>query len=95
MKLKPYVAPGRAPRQAARAATVEPGTVNHHSQLVVRRGAKSLSDLPGQSIYLLHCNLCGFEYGEVGLRVHARKCPGCSGGVPGLPVSEMDQFSLF
>ncbi len=54
-----------------------------------------MTDLPGQSIYLLHCNLCGFEYGEAGLRVHARKCPKCSDGAPGLPVPEVDQFSLF
>ena len=96
MKLKPFVAPGRAARQAARATTVEPGTVNHHGQLVVRRGGRAADDLPGQHIYLLHCNRCGHEYGEAGLRVHARKCPNCASGKAGMPVPEADgQTSLF
>lgn len=93
--LKPYVAPGRAVRQAARAATVEPGTVNHHGQLVIRKAGRAADDLPGQSVYVLHCNLCGHEYGEAGIRVHARKCPKCSGGAPGIEIVETKQASLF
>jgi hypothetical protein len=88
MQLKSYIAPGRAARTSARAATVEPGRVNHHGQLVVRRGARAADDLPGQNIYVLRCNGCGHEYGEAGIRVWQRKCPVCDGGKPGLPVPE-------
>lgn len=95
MQLKRYIAPARAVRQAARAATVEPGTVNHHKQLVVRRAGRATDDLPGQSVYLLHCTLCGHEYGEAGIRVHSRKCPQCSGGTPGMAVPDAPQASLF
>ena len=95
MQLKRYIAPGRAGRQAVRAATVEPGTVNHHGQLVVRRAGRAADDLPGQSVYLLHCNLCGHEYGEAGIRVHNRKCPQCSGGKPGVAITETSQSLLF
>ncbi|MGI4755577.1 MAG: hypothetical protein ACRYGF_01870 [Janthinobacterium lividum] len=95
MELKRYVVPGRAARQAARAVTVEPGTVNHHGQLVIRKAGRAAEDLPGQSVYVLHCNRCGHEYGEAGIRVHARKCPKCSGGKPGTEIPESEQATLF
>ena len=96
MQLKRYVAPARAGRPSVRAATVEPGTVNHHRQQVVRRAGRAAEDLPGQHVYLLKCQGCGHEYGEAGLRVHSRKCPGCGGGgKPGMAVPEREQSSLF
>ena len=95
MELKRYVAPARAARQAPRAATVEPGTVNGNGQLVVRKAGRAAEDLPGQSVYLLKCNRCAHEYGEAGIRVHARKCPQCSGGKPGVVIPESDQATLF
>lgn len=95
MQLKRYIAPGKSTRSAARAATVEPGTVNHNGQLVVRKAGRAADDLPGQSIYLLHCNRCGHEYGEAGIRVHGRKCPRCGEGKPGVAFPEAAQASLF
>ena len=95
MQLKRYIAPAKGSRTAVRAVTVEPGTVNHHGQQVLRRAGRAADDLPGQSIYLLHCNRCGHEYGEAGIRVHARKCPQCSDGKPGVAIPEAAQPSLF
>ena len=95
MQLKRYVAPARAARQTARAVTVEPGSVNHHEQLVVRKAGRAADDLPGQHLYLLKCNRCGHEYAEAGIRVHGRKCPACSGGKPGVTIAESQQTNLF
>jgi hypothetical protein len=95
MQLKRYVAPGRAARPTPRAVTIEPGSVNHHGQLVVRKAGRAADDLPGQNLYLLKCNRCGHEYAEAGIRVHGRKCPTCSGGKPGVRVPESQQANLF
>ncbi len=86
MQLRRYIAPAKAARQAARAVTVEPGTSNHHGQVVVRKAGRATDDLAGQSIYVLRCKGCGHEYGEAGIRAHQRKCPVCDGGKPGWPV---------
>lgn len=88
MQLRPPAIRGRATREPARATTVEPGTINHHGQTVVRKAGRAADDLVGQSIYILRCKGCGHEYGEAGIRVHQRKCPKCDGGKAGLPVPE-------
>jgi predicted Zn-ribbon and HTH transcriptional regulator len=88
MQLRRYIPPARTARQAPRAVTVEPGTSNHHGQIVVRKAGRAADDLAGQSIYVLRCKGCGHEYGEAGIRVHQRKCPKCDGGKEGLPIPE-------
>ena len=95
MQLKRFVPPARAARQAPRAVTVEPGSVNHNGQQVVRKAGRAAEDLPGQSIYVLKCQRCGHEYGEAGIRVHGRKCPQCNEGKPGVTIPESEQASLF
>ncbi len=95
MQLKRYVAPARRRPQSPRAVTVEPGTVNHHGQLVVRKAGRAADDLPGQNLYVLKCSRCANEYAEAGLRVHARKCPRCGDGRPALPVPAAGQATLF
>lgn len=88
MQLRTYVAPGKPARRTARAITIEPGSINVNDQLVVRKAGRAADDLPGQMIYVLHCNRCGYDYGESGIRVHQRRCPRCSDGTPGVPVPE-------
>lgn len=70
-------------RSVARGSTTATGYVNHNGQRVVRP-----TGLPGtdylQYIYVLSCRHCRLEYGANGSDIHARKCPGCQGGRPGL-----------
>ncbi len=56
-------------------ATTEVGYVNVNRQRVVRRTTLAGS-IPGQRIYVLRCERCGFEYGANGCDIHERKCPG-------------------
>ena len=95
MQLKRYVAPARRSPTSPRAVTVEPGTVNHHGQMVIRKAGRAPDDLPGQNLYVLKCNRCGNVYAEAGIRVHARKCPKCGEGKPGSPVPEAGQAMLW
>ena len=95
MQLRRFLPPARAARQAPRALTVEPGSINQNGQLVVRKAGKAAEDLPGQNLYLLKCGRCGHEYAEAGIRVHGRKCPTCSGGKPGVDVPQSQQSNLF
>lgn len=95
MQLKRYIAPARAARQGKQAPTLVPGTLNENGQQVVRRVGHAAEDLPGQVLYLLKCNHCGFEYAEAGIRVHGRKCPSCSEGKPGVSIAESMQGQLF
>ncbi len=52
------------------------------------KGPASLAGIRGQRIYVLQCQVagCGYEYGEIGLLLHDRKCPRCQGGKRGLPL---------
>lgn len=67
------------------ATTTCPGYLNRNGQEVVRT-----TGLPGtdhrQKVYVLLCTKCGREYGANGSDIHARKCPFCQGGRPGLPT---------
>lgn len=90
MQLRRYVAPARPARRSPRAVTIEPGSTNANDQVVIRKAGRAADDLPGQSIYVLHCNRCGHEYGESGIRVHQRKCPRCGNGKQGVAVPQSE-----
>jgi hypothetical protein len=63
--------------------TTEIGFVNPNGQRVIRAtGLRGTDHL--QKIYVLHCGGCAAEYGANGADIHARKCPSCQGGMPGL-----------
>lgn len=63
--------------------TTEVGYVNRNDQVVLRK-----TDEPGtdhlQKVYVLRCLECEHEYGANGSDIHARRCPACDGGRPGL-----------
>ena len=70
--------------------TTRIGETNRHRQRVLLKGPASLDGIRGQRIYVLQCQLpgCGYEYGEIGLLLHDRKCPHCQGGKRGLPLPD-------
>ena len=77
--------PGPDPkkRRSTKGYATKPGYVNQNDQMVIRR-----TDLRGhlnQWVYHMECLKCGHNYGANGFDCHLRKCPGCSGGQPGLP----------
>ena len=37
-----------------------------------------------QRVYILRCLKCEEEYGANGSDIHARRCPSCQGGRPGI-----------
>ena len=74
-------ASGPASRANQRTTTV--GHVNRNEQEVVRPTGLPGTD-HGQSIYVLRCKVCGFEYGANGSDIWVRKCPKHDGGAPGL-----------
>jgi len=69
---------GRTGRQ-----TTAIGYINRNQQMVVAR-----TDVPGtdhgQRVYVLHCNVCGHEYGANSSDISQRKCPKHGYGAPGL-----------
>lgn len=73
---------------AARSLSTEPGFKNKNRQRLVRKAAWMEAERDGQYVYVLRCEVggCGHEYGAVGIDVHARRCPRCQDGKPGLPV---------
>ena len=80
-----------APRIPARLSapsdqgTTRPGYRNRNGQVVI-----GPTGLPGtdhnQLVYRLCCGRCGLNYGANGSDIHARKCPYCGGGRPGLAI---------
>jgi hypothetical protein len=81
----------QAPRISAQSSahsdqgTTRPGYRNRNGQVVI-----GPTDLPGtdhnQLVYRLFCGRCGLNYGANGSDIHARKCPYCGGGRPGLAI---------
>ncbi len=68
----------RAPK-----GTTTIGFTNPRLQTVIRATRLPGTD-HGQKIYVLRCGSCGAEYGANGSDIHARRCPSCDGGRPGL-----------
>mgnify|MGYP001558790086 CR=1 FL=1 len=65
--------------------TTEPGYENRNGQVVVEDTGLEGTDHM-QRVYRLRCSQCGLEYGANGSDNFQRRCPGCQGGAPGLPV---------
>lgn len=67
--------------------TTKPGYVNRNGQAVLKD-----TGLPGtdhlQRIYILRCSSCEAEYGANGSDIHARRCPSCGNGKPGLDFGQ-------
>ena len=97
MKLTSPPGPPRrvSARSSARALTTEPGFVNGNKQKVVASTGAASSTRDNQTIYRLHCNACGEEYGCNGMDIKSRLCPFCQGGAPGEPLREQGTMSLF
>jgi len=62
---------------------------NDRGQEVIRKTMLA-GTLPYQKVYVLRCGDCGHEYGANGCEVHARRCPQCQGGSPGLLMSDIE-----
>ena len=65
--------------------TTQIGHRNEHGQIVV---AKTLMQgtKPFERIFILRCEGCGYEYGTDGCDIHARRCPACQDGGPGVTM---------
>jgi hypothetical protein len=71
--------PGRVVMRAkVRSKWLTPGTVNTKRQLVIRDSGV-INDHQ-QTVFILRCGDCGYEYGAQGCDVFERKCPRCQGG---------------
>jgi hypothetical protein len=64
--------------------TTEVGYRNPNGQVVIRATGKEGTDHL-QKVYVLRCVHCSTEYGANGSDIHARRCPECQDGRPGLP----------
>ncbi len=80
---KPPVAANTSSRRVSRGTTTV-GHVTNNQQEVLRATGLPGTD-HGQSIYVLRCKACGYEYGANGSDIWVRKCPKHDGGKPGLP----------
>lgn len=69
--------------------------MNPNRQVVERATGAPSATRAAQTVYALRCRDCGFVYGCNGLDIKERRCPGCQGGVPGEPLRESQQGSLF
>lgn len=90
---RPRRGPGVVNRQ--RAQTTEPGFRNPNAQVVVASTGAPSAVRDAQVIYKLRCERCRHEYGCNGMDIKARLCPKCQGGVPGEPLRESPQTTLF
>jgi hypothetical protein len=70
-------------------STTRIGFRNGQRQEVIRKTVRA-GTLPFQRVYVLHCGDCGHEYGANGSEVHARRCPQCQAGSPGLIISDTE-----
>lgn len=77
------VAGPRRSRSAKGATT--PGYRNPNAQEVIAPTGRAGTD-HNQQVYQLCCGQCGLKYGANGSDIHARKCPSCGGGRPGLVI---------
>lgn len=95
MKLTAMARRGPGVPKKARAQTTEPGFQNPNGQIVVSSTGAASAVREAQVIYKLRCSRCRNEYGCNGMDIKARLCPKCQGGVPGEPLRESQQTSLF
>ena len=65
--------------------TTTPGYRNPNGQVVIAPTGRAGTD-HNQQVYQLCCGQCGLNYGANGSDIHARKCPSCGGGMPGLVI---------
>lgn len=70
-------------------STTRIGCRNSQRQEVIRKTVLA-GTLPYQRVYVLHCGDCGHEYGANGCEVHARRCPQCQAGSPGLLMPDIE-----
>jgi predicted RNase H-like nuclease len=75
----------RQPKRKAR-GTTSVGYTNRNKQTVIRPTGLAGTD-HGQSIYVLRCGSCAYEYGANGSDIFQRRCPKCQGGAAGLPYA--------
>lgn len=69
--------------QGGSGLTTAPGYRNRNGQTVLRSTGLAGTD-HGQSVYVLQCGGCRYEYGANGSDIFQRRCPVCQGGRPGL-----------
>ena len=69
--------------QGGSGPTTAPGYRNRNGQTVLRSTGLAGTD-HGQSVYVLQCGGCRYEYGANGSDIFQRRCPVCQGGRPGL-----------
>ena len=62
------------------------GFRNREGQEVIRKTERAGS-APGQRVFILHCTVCGYEYGADGVDIYDRLCPNCQDGPSGLPAT--------
>jgi hypothetical protein len=62
-----------------------PGFVNADGQEVLRRTDRFGPD--GQRVFVMHCRVCGDEYGSYGCDADIRRCPRCQDGPPGVAMT--------
>jgi hypothetical protein len=63
--------------------TTQLGYKNANNQTVLR-ATNELGNDHNQRVYVLHCGVCGHEYGANGSDIWQRRCPSCQGGIRGL-----------
>lgn len=69
--------------RAGSGSTTRAGYINRNDQTVLRATGLPGTD-HGQSIYVLRCGNCSYEYGANGSDIFQRKCPKCQDGADGL-----------
>lgn len=62
--------------------TVTIGFTNRRNQTVMRKTGRAGNNYR-QTVYVLKCNDCGYEYGSNGSEIFRRRCPRHDGGKPG------------
>lgn len=73
------------PRARPGKGTTTPGYRNPNGQVVIGPTGRAGTD-HNQQVYRLCCGQCGVNYGANGSDIHARRCPACGGGKPGLVI---------
>ncbi len=65
--------------------TVTVGFTNRRNQTVIRSTGRAGNNYR-QTVYVLRCNDCGYEYGSNGSEIFRRRCPNHDGGRQGPEV---------
>nr|WP_204354512.1 hypothetical protein [Paracoccus saliphilus] len=76
---------GRPRHSRSVKGTTTPGYRNPNGQVVIASTGLAGTD-HYQKVYHICCGHCGLNYGANGSDIHARRCPACGGGRPGLVI---------